>query len=425
MNIKKLVKGGAWFLLFSILAKVIIFFNKIYLTRMLSVKDYGLFVSMFSLMSIIFTFNSFGLSASMVKFIPEFKVKKQYGKITSVITSILQFEIITRIIIFVALWQLSPWLAENYFKIKSPVIFQFFCSLVLSEIISRNVKPFFKSLKKTIILGWVEFLTPLLHGIFFIIFFKFGNTIHVPIISYILTSLIIGIVFGVIALKTHNIFKHKPIEEWATFKRMFAFGLPLIIANTGGIFISHFDTIMLTSLTTLETVGIYNIALSSALLLSFIFSAISVTLIPTVSELNTRNKQRDIYKGLTRLYKYSIIVLVPIIIIGFIFAKQLLNLIYGTEYAIGYIALRILLIGIIFVILNNYNIRVLIGTGNTKAIAKVTWISAGLNIILNIPFIYYFNIVGAAVATSISYGCQYFLTYYQIKKNLGDNIDKR
>jgi len=75
----------------------------------------------------------------------------------------------------------------------------------------------------------------------------------------------------------------------------------------------------------------------------------------------------------------------------------------------------------IFVILNNYNIRCLIGLGKTKLIAKVTWASAVLNVVLNIPFIYYWGIIGAAIATSLSYALQMILTNREIKKTLGES----
>ena len=222
-------------------------------------------------------------------------------------------------------------------------------------------------------------------------------------------------------LKHHNIFKHKKVEESKIFKQMLLFGLPLIIANTGGIFISQFDTLMLTTLKDLETVGIYNIAISSALLLSFIYNALSVTLIPTISEMSERKQVKEIKKGIEKMYKYTFISLTPILLIGIIFAKELLSFVYGTEYGIGYNAFRILLIGMIFVIINNYNIRILIGLGKTKTIAKITWLSAILNIVLNVPLIYYFGFIGAATASSISYFVQMFLTNKQVLKIVGDN----
>jgi len=420
MNVRKVIKGGAWFLGFSILAKVIAFFNKIYLTRMLTLADYGLFISMFSLFGIVLTFSSFGLNTSMVKFIPHYRVRKEPGKIKSVITSILQFEIIMRLIIYIVLLKVAPLLSIYYFKTDATTPFQLFSVMVLTELAYRNLKPFFKSFKQTVMLGWIEFLTPALYGIFFFIFFKYDTSVYVPIVSYILTSALIGGVFGLIALRTFNIFKHKGKQEWSIFKKMVAFGFPLIVANTGGIFISYFDTIMLTSLSTLEIVGIYNIALSSALLMAFVFNSISITLIPTVSEMIAKKKQKDIMGGLKKLYRYSLFALVPIVAIGITFAKPLLTFIYGNEYGSGFIAFRILLIGAVFVALNNYNIRCLIGAGNTKAIAKVTWLSAIINIVFNIPFIYYWGITGAAIATTVSYACQWQLTTYQTKKSLGE-----
>jgi len=421
MNITKLIKGGMWFLIFSILAKGIVFFNKIYLTKHLSVSDFGLFVSMFSLMSLIFTFNSFGLSSSMVKFIPEYKIKTQYGKIKSVLVSILTFELVTRVIIFITLFLLAPYLAEHYFKSDVTRAFRIFIILILTEIISRNLKPFYKSFKETKTMGLIEFFTPSLYLLFFYVFFKIDNSIYVPILSYILTSVIIGCSFGLFSLKTFKFFKYKSIQKFDVFKKMLAFGLPLIIANTGGMFISYFDTIMLTALSTLENVAIYNVALSSVLLLSFVFNAVSITLIPTVSELNSSKKFDEIKYGLLKLNRLSILILIPVIIIGWFLAKWALGFFYGSDYIVGDIVVKILLIGVIFVILNNNNIRVLIGTGNTKSIAKVTWISAGINVVLNIPFILLWGINGAAIATSISYLSQYLLTKNKIKNIVGED----
>jgi len=418
MNLEKLIKGGLWFLLFSVLSKVIAFFNKIYLTRNLTVEEYGLFISMFSLFGLVLTFTSLGLNSSIVKFIPHYKVKKEYGKIKSVIVSVFQFEFIMRLCVYFILLCLSPLLSKYYFKIDVISEFRLFAILILIELVYRNLKPIFKSFKKTFIMGLMDFLLPAFYGLFFFVLFGFMNGIYVPIISYLISTTLVGIIFIIVGLKVFNIFKYKSIQKSEIFKKMIVFGIPLVIANTGGIFVSYFDTIMLTSFSTLENVGIYNIALSSALLLSFVFNAISITLIPMVSELNSGKKYNEIKEGLNKLNKYSLLFLLPIVFFGILLSKWALTFFYGIEYVSGYYPLCILLIGMIFVILNNNNIRVLIGTGNTKSIAKVTWISAAVNVVLNIPFILMWGMIGAAISTSISYVSQYLLTKKQIK-NIG------
>src|SRR3989344_2020837 len=79
-------------------------------------------------------------------------------------------------------------------------------------------------------------------------------------------------------------------------------------------------------------------------------------------------------------------------------------------------ALMILLIGVIFYIPASVNSTILSGIGLPKTVAKITFIAAIANIILNIIFIPRFGITAAAATTAISYFLMYVQSSFELNK---------
>jgi O-antigen/teichoic acid export membrane protein len=96
-------------------------------------------------------------------------------------------------------------------------------------------------------------------------------------------------------------------------------------------------------------------------------------------------------------------VVFPIFLLILVFPKEILMLLYGSKYAGGSMALIVLALGIAVNDFSGTSANMLVGGGRTRLNLLCEVIAAVTNIGLNILLIPAFGIVGAAIATAMSY----------------------
>ena len=90
----------------------------------------------------------------------------------------------------------------------------------------------------------------------------------------------------------------------------------------------------------------------------------------------------------------------PIVLVFYFFGTEILNLVFGSEYVIGYRALLIISLGQAINAFFGSSISILTMSGNEKFVIKGMSLSTIVNILLNLALIPYLGIDGAAVGAS-------------------------
>jgi O-antigen/teichoic acid export membrane protein len=168
--------------------------------------------------------------------------------------------------------------------------------------------------------------------------------------------------------------------------------------------IGYIDTIMLTYFRSFNEVGIYNTVLPTVLVLSYFGASISTVFFPIVSELWAKKDKTRIKWGINFLYKYSLLIVVPIALSLLSFPREILNVLFGPDYSdMGKLSMQILAIGVIFLTFNTINNSILSGLGKPNKVTKIILLAASFNILTNIILIPRFGMDGAALTTTLSY----------------------
>ncbi|MFA6383035.1 MAG: flippase [Parcubacteria group bacterium] len=148
--------------------------------------------------------------------------------------------------------------------------------------------------------------------------------------------------------------------------------------------------------------GIYNSAFLIGQIPYFLFYALTIILLPSVSESTAQNNQEKTRNIITQSLRIMIMFLVPIVILLNTYSASVIKFIYGAKYLEATLPLQILTFGIgcltVFYILS----FALNGAGKNRV---PMWIACGgmfLNAILNYILIKKYGIVGSAIATSIT-----------------------
>lgn len=169
------------------------------------------------------------------------------------------------------------------------------------------------------------------------------------------------------------------------------------------------DILMVRYLKTSADAGYYKAALVTAQFVWLIPRILQDSLLPTVSELWSQSKAQEVSILLSRGAKYIYLTVLLVGGILFVFAESFIALYFGSEYLAAATPVRILMAGTLCFSLSRIYSPLLQATEALRANVACGGGATVANIILNLLLIPSSGIVGAAVATSISYGLYFIL----------------
>lgn len=221
-----------------------------------------------------------------------------------------------------------------------------------------------------------------------------------------LLGFIVGIIFCRKVLPNLSLeFSFQDFEEIKN--KVLVFGFFLLFNNL----FFQLDTILLSLWRNDEDVGIYQAVFKLIMLPLVIPDIYTNALLPTLSRLYSENRENWVKAG--RLMNKTLIVLIiPITIILFAYAEQIIHLIYGNvNYVNSVPVLRIFSL-VLFIRFSFEASALMLTTSNKQNIRLYTVIIASiLNLVLNYYFIPRYGILGAAIIslmTNIIVGITYF-----------------
>jgi len=400
----------------AIVTNIIGYLIRIYLARSLTPADYGLVYAAISLLGLLNVFRNLGFSDTLRKKIPEFMVKKNFVKIKSatILTFLIQFVYMSAIfiIVFVFAEILSGGLFGGIGGVNVLII------LALSGLVSvvyKVLQSVLQGLHKVKVYTSLDFSIHFLRIIFIIVFIPFG-VLALPY-AYLSAAIIVSIMTVLIfRFKFSFIAKAKIKLDKKISKEILYFSTPLMIGYVASSVVGNIDTILLSFFRSLEEVALYQVALPLSHILLIIAGAITVVLMPLLSELWTKKKYGTIKEMLSLLTKALFIGVIPLALIMIAFPENVISMLFGESYIAASLALQILSFGMIIMTLNYIFSSSIIGIGRPGLNTKIGFVMMGASIIFNVALIPFMGIIGAAIAVVIATILGFVLyTYFIIK----------
>jgi len=413
------VRGAATVFIISIIAAFLGYLARFIMARNLTVEQFGLFYAIFGFLALISIFKTLGFDKCLIKFIPEFYSQKKLNFIKSSIIYVSIIQLITNAFVIVIIYLLSGFLAMHFFRVEqADIILKYMAIAFFIDSFTAILKFSFQGFKKMFLFSLVDLIRMLLIVITLLIGFKKGFGIQSPVIAYILAPLILIIFFGWILVK--YVFpkwsKTSFIKDKNLLKKLSKYSLFIVLTGSGAILVLYTDTILLTFFTGVAAVGLYNVAAPTAKILTYFPTALGSVLLPITSELWTKKKNVLVEEGIGLLYKYSMIITLPLVLIMVSFPDLILLVLFGKQYVPAANALKILSIGTIFITLHTININFFSGIGKPEIHSRMIYIAATFNLIANLILIPILGIIGAALATATSFFIMMVIGLTKIKK---------
>ena len=196
-----------------------------------------------------------------------------------------------------------------------------------------------------------------------------------------------------------------------------------ILGATGSLQVinGNLDLVMLGLFRSEAEVGIYKVATAAAVLVVFGLQAINMVLMPRVSRLHAAGDTAALQELATTSARW-ILGGGALVAAGlFLFGRPVIELVFGQTFEAAYPALMILVVAKLIGVSFGSVAMLLNMSGHERDTLTGVAVACGGNVILNLLLIPPYGIIGAAVATGITYLLWNILLWRRVQKRLGIN----
>lgn len=417
--LKTVAKGGSVAFVIQVMGAGIGFISQVLLARWMELAEYGFYTYAYAWAGLISSLSGLGLSRVVLRFIPLYIERKDWGLLRGFVARSRQLTFIVGVL-FAIIGTLIILLQKPDNISKNAL---FFCMLLVPFLAFMGLQTEMIRGVKRILLAYalpLILLPTLTIGSAFLILKITGTITSVDIVCLSIAAMLVVIAAQSWSLRQFmpNEVIHSPpvfkTKEWLTVS------FPLLLVTGFQVVLRRADILMVGMYIGQREAGIYNAASKTAFLVSFVLMAVNTIAATMISPFHAKG---DVL-ALQRLVSVVIrLTFWPTLLLalGLIFCGRTILGLFGPEFIKGYWALVLLATG--------YLISVSFGpvgflmslTGHQNQISLVMGLSALVNICLNLVLIPKWGLFGAAFATMITMILWNVWLAILVKKYLGIN----
>jgi len=408
-----------WVLVSSLVSLAIAFLLRIVLARWLGAADLGLYTMVITIREIAIFVAGLGIPSALVKHVAQYKDDED--RLSQIISAAFISSIIFGLVIGVLLFALSGILAGVFHMPELNRLLMILAFMFPFTSILQALLGLFNGLRRMKTYAYLMVLRSFLMVLSIVVLVWLGFGVEGAVWGIVL-SVIGGCVFGLYFSRKLLHLNLRGFSQGA--KRLVSFGSQVFAAGALGVILGHTDIMMIGYFLAAKDVGYYGIAVSLSSLFLIIPQAIQSITYPATSQYWSQNNHPALRRMIDKSMKYSACILLPVgLAVGF-FAQEVVMIIFGQEFIYAAGPLWVLLIarvirgGTIVPIGASFS-----GIGRPDLTLKLSAVSAGANVGLNILLIPPLGIVGAAIATTISLFLGTVIFLVLMPRILGVRID--
>ena len=150
--------------------------------------------------------------------------------------------------------------------------------------------------------------------------------------------------------------------------------------------------------------GIYNAAITVGRIPYYLFYALALIMLPTISKMSAERDEAETTRFITQSLRLLTLILFPMIALLVAYAPEILNLFYGSAYGEASLPMQIYAVGVGFLTVFYVLAFALNGAGQNRVPMKLTLFGVIGMVGLNFFFIPRYGIAGAAMVTTLVSG---------------------
>lgn len=408
---KRSIAGDATKLIcVKVLTTVLTMISTMLLSRFRTLEEYGTYSQIQLVITTVITLLMVGLPNSTNYFLGKADSEKEKKEFLSIYYTLCTISgLLSGVLILIGL----P-IIEKYFNNSSIGIFWYFMLLypwtriILSGI--ENILIIFNRIRKLIIFKVLYGFATL--GIIAVCWFM-----NISFYNYMIFFLATEIGFSLWAYKLSGNPVHglKICLNKNKIKEILNFSLPVGLASVVGTISIELDKLMIGYFYNTEELAIYTNA-SKEMPVTIVASAITAVLMPQMVKVLKRGENKkavELWKDATSL---SYICIAFLAIALFVFAPDVITILYSEKYLPGVSVFRIY--SLVLLLRTTYFAMVLNAVGKTKFIFNTSIISLLINVVLNFICYVVFGFIGPAIATFVSIAIVAFIQLWYTSREI-------
>lgn len=167
-----------------------------------------------------------------------------------------------------------------------------------------------------------------------------------------------------------------------------------------------------------ESVALYEVATKGSILVSFTLDAMANAISPFVSSYYEKGNMEVLQRILRKAGRVVFLFSAPVAALFILGGEGLIALIFGPEYTGAYIPLAIMCVGQLISALVGLVGLLLNMTGGQAVFSRNNVIMMVLQLVLSIPMVIWFDVVGAAIVNALLVILQNLTLLHYVKKHL-------
>jgi O-antigen/teichoic acid export membrane protein len=367
---------------------VIALFTHVILARILGAANLGIYTFVLLIAAVMTRFLTLGFEVSNIYFLG----KKIYPSenIKSNTLRLWIFSGVTGLIILLLVKLLG---IDHSFTDISPSFLWWVYPVFILLLFEELFISFFLGWKRIKLYNLLKLLRPLSYFLLLLFFILAGlSTLRWFLAGYVLSSGILTILLILLLKPALKKLNSKLLKE------SLRYGLKAYTANTVSFLNYRFDMFLVVFFLSPADLGYYAVAVMIGEKLWYLSAASSTILFPEIAS----SEEYDSSLTLKSSRFNFTIIMIAAILLG-LFSHFLIRILYSTVYLPAATAIIFLLPGIVAMVIPKLLAADLTGRGKPQYAMIISIISFVLNFLLNVLLIPAYGIVGAAIASSISY----------------------
>lgn len=371
---------------------------------------FTMFVGLYSTIAI------FGIPFSLSKCVAEYEERKEPEKIKENFTAALIFVTITSLFTGLLAYYITPYFsrAMHLDFASSMIIF-----LVISSIFftySQITQAFYQGVLNALKSSWIQAVSfiSILAVIVYAYFFR-----HLPVYVAVVFGSVAAGLFGLwLSAKDKVIIRSFSREE---LYKILKFALPLTLMSYFVFLSQWLDRMTLGVYLGVTEIGIFTAGITIVRASKQIPLSLTAVLVPSYSKVNVYGKEK-VEKVLNLNIKIAAIFLFFMGAMTMLYAKDIVLLLYGSQFEGAVLVLQILSIGTFLSAITLPATSLITGSGHPKLNLYLYLIGIPSYIILLVLFTKHYGIIGTAVANILASLVYVFGTAFMLLKILNIKI---
>lgn len=370
---------------------------------LLTPDEYGLLFFALSVLGMVSIFGTLGLPSSIARYVTEY-AESDPSQLRYILASSLAILVALSGLVGLVVSVFSPFIAEYLGEPRLAPLLALGVGYVFLKAMRKYLSKTFQGLNRVDYSALISTLSAVGRVIFVVAFITLGFGVVGALAGY-LAGFFVAITAGFVLLyrNFYRGYETASERESGLRRRILEYSVPLTATRGANVIDKQVDTILVGFFLTPVAVGFYTIAKQVSEVCATPAKALGFTISPAYGEQRAGNQSEQA----ARLYEQSLegvlLLYVPAVVGIILVAEPMIRYVFGSEYLGAVPVLQVLSVYVLANAINRITSDGLDFLGRARSRAIVKSITAVANLLLNLVLIPTIGVVGAAIATVITF----------------------